>query len=102
MLAFCKGQLCFNIQLVPRKLSTNMLEYLVTYNSSVSDVYMKVIANNKCQLSPFTFGLMFYTTNKSKIANIYARIYVSLLMLSYICWEINTIQYSMLLFSGSP
>ena len=43
-------------------LATTMLSYLVINNIFVSDLYTEYIADMKCQIHPFTFGAILYST----------------------------------------
>ena len=54
-------------------LPTTLLEYLITHNRFVSDVYIKDISDMKFQLHQFTFGTVFFL-NVIKITNIYVSI----------------------------
>ena len=63
-----------------------MLSYLVIINSFVSDLYMKYIANMKCQLHHIHFEHCFIEQNQQTKSEIYVSIPVYLLQFIYIYW----------------
>ena len=73
-----------------------MLASLVTYNSKVTSIYNEVIDIIKCQLHLLNFEECLIQERQEDIDDIYVRISVPILMLSYLCWDRKNIQYIML------
>ena len=61
-----------------------MLEYLVTYNISVTDIYIEVIPDIKCKLHICHLEAISYNNNIKINTENYVYIFVPILMLSYL------------------
>ena len=76
--------------------TTDILEYLVTYTSSIIAAYIEGIANIKCQINFCVWRKVRYKSDTIKIVDIYVGILVPLVMLNDPRFHINNIQQSML------
>ena len=75
--------------------STTMLDFLLTSKGSVNTVYNKVIVNMQCHIIFASLGLI-YTTGKRKYFQHICWNFISIPPLSYLCYETNDIQHSIL------